>query len=36
MDVIEGIVGLIKIIHTHFDEDVVAVCEKILEWLENI
>ena len=34
MDV-KGIVELIKIIHTHFDEDVVAVCDKILAWLEQ-
>lgn len=36
MDPIRGIVELIKNIHTGFDKDVVAVCEKILEWLENI
>ena len=36
MNSIKGIVGLIKSIHTGFDDDVVAVCDKILAWLENI
>ena len=36
MPVIKGIVELIRDIHTYFDDDVVAVCDKILEWLENI
>lgn len=35
MDPIKGIVELIKIIHTKFDDDVVAVCDKILKLLEN-
>ena len=35
MDVIKGIVGLIKSIHTNFDDDVVEFCERILEWLGN-
>ena len=35
MPVIKGIVELIRDIHTYFDDDVVAVCEKILECLGN-
>lgn len=35
MDVIKGIVALIQSIHTNFDDDVVAVCGKILEWLDE-
>lgn len=35
MDAIKGIVEIIKGIHTRFDDDVVAVCDKILEWLNQ-
>lgn len=35
MDAIKGIVELIMNIHTKFDDDVVAVCDKILKLLEN-
>ena len=35
MTAIKGIVELIKGIHIKFDDDVVAVCDKILEWLEQ-
>ena len=34
MDAIIGIVELIKNIHIKFDDDVVAICDKILSWLK--
>ena len=35
MGAIKGIVELIMNIHTKFDDDVVEVCGKILDWLEQ-
>lgn len=35
MGAIKGIVEFIQSIHTNFDDDVVEVCGKILNWLEQ-